>query len=52
MKAYPHWHILSGRPYTPACATNITKTFEAARKRMEAEQKLRSVINLKRKERA
>ena len=49
---YPRWHILSGRKYTPACATDITKTFEEARKRLEAEQKLRQVINMKREKRA
>ena len=24
---YPDWHILSGRPYTPADKTDVTKTW-------------------------
>ncbi len=28
MSTYPHWHLYSGRPYTPAAATDVGKTFK------------------------
>lgn len=38
--------------YRNSACTDVRITFAEARKRMEAEQKLRQVINMKRKERA